>query len=34
MSWEGAVEGFLATRLSGDVVGRRCERFSSHKAAK
>ena len=32
MSWEGDVEGFLAKRLSADVVGRRCGRFSSDKA--
>ena len=33
MSWEGIVEGCLATRLPNDVVGRRCGRFSSDKAA-
>ena len=33
MSWEGVVEGFLVTRLSADVVGRKCGRFASDKAA-
>ena len=30
---EGDVGGFLATRLPNDVVGRRCGRISSDKAA-
>ena len=33
MSWEGDVEGFLVTMLPTDVVGRRCGRISSDKAA-
>ena len=33
MSWEADVEGSLATRLPTDVVGRRCGRISSDKAA-
>ena len=31
MLWKGDLEDFLA-RLSADVVGRRCGRFSSEKA--
>ena len=33
MSLEGGVEGFLATRLPADVLGRICGRFASDKAA-
>ena len=33
MSWEGDVEEFLATRLPADVMGMRCGRISSYKAA-
>ena len=33
MSLEGDVEGFLATRLPADVLGRICGRFASDKAA-